>query len=380
MNILFVLENYLPHFGGLEVVFKNLTEGLVKQGHSVTIVTHRLKGTKKEEIIGGVKVRRVRSFHSRILFTFCGAWQAIKQAKHADIIHTTAFNGAPPGWLAGLIRRKPVVIHVHEVWIGMWNRVTSMSRFGAALFNFLEKAIYALPYTRYICVSHSTEKKLLGIGIKPEKVQVIYNGYEEGFFDPKKWDGNKIRKKFSVDDKKVLFTWGRPGVSKGHEFAILAMKELKKKLPDAHLLIMLSNIRQYKKRYNFLMQTIKENHLQDVVTIVPSAPYKELGHYLKAADCIIVPSLSEGFGYTTLESCEMKKPVVATNNTSIPEVIWGKYILVPPHDEQAIANAVTKVFKDTSYVLSVDPSSITTIFLAYFFVLLITSAILFSSL
>ena len=27
MKILFVLENYLPHIGGVEIVFKNLAEG-----------------------------------------------------------------------------------------------------------------------------------------------------------------------------------------------------------------------------------------------------------------------------------------------------------------------------------------------------------------
>ena len=47
MRILFVLENYLPHIGGVEILFKNLSESLVKKGHEVDLVTHRLKGTKK---------------------------------------------------------------------------------------------------------------------------------------------------------------------------------------------------------------------------------------------------------------------------------------------------------------------------------------------
>ena len=67
MNILFVLENYLPHIGGVEVVFKNLSEGLVRLGHDVSIITHRLKGTKRFEIINGAKVYRINCFHSRII-------------------------------------------------------------------------------------------------------------------------------------------------------------------------------------------------------------------------------------------------------------------------------------------------------------------------
>ena len=56
MHILFVCENYLPHYGGAEVVFKNLAEGFVKKGHDVSLVTHQIKGTKKFEKINGVKV------------------------------------------------------------------------------------------------------------------------------------------------------------------------------------------------------------------------------------------------------------------------------------------------------------------------------------
>ena len=69
MKILFICENYIPHYGGAEVVFKNLAEGYVKLGHEVTILTHQLKNTKKREIINGVKVIRVPSLNSRYLFS-----------------------------------------------------------------------------------------------------------------------------------------------------------------------------------------------------------------------------------------------------------------------------------------------------------------------
>ena len=45
MNVLFVCENYYPHYGGAEVVFKNLAEGSATAGHEVSVLTHRLKNT-----------------------------------------------------------------------------------------------------------------------------------------------------------------------------------------------------------------------------------------------------------------------------------------------------------------------------------------------
>ena len=112
MKIVFVLENYIPHIGGVEVVFKNLCEGLAELGHDISIVTHRIKGTPRHELINNVKVYRVNCLGSRYLFTFLAVPKIMKIAKKADLIHTTTFNGAPPAWLAAKLLGKKVVIEI----------------------------------------------------------------------------------------------------------------------------------------------------------------------------------------------------------------------------------------------------------------------------
>ena len=117
MNVLFVCENYAPHIGGAEIVFKTLAEGLVQRGNRVDIVTRRLKNTTAYEAINGVHVHRVRSLDSRYIFTFSCLPSVLMRARRADVIHTTTFNGAPPAWLASRIFRKKCIITVHEVWV-----------------------------------------------------------------------------------------------------------------------------------------------------------------------------------------------------------------------------------------------------------------------
>ena len=117
MKILFICENYLPHYGGAEVVFKNLAERYQKRGHQSTILTHQLKNTKKTEIINNVQVHRIPSLFSRYIFSFTAIPKAIKLAQQHNIIQTTTFNGAFPAWIAGKLTRKPVVITIHEIWI-----------------------------------------------------------------------------------------------------------------------------------------------------------------------------------------------------------------------------------------------------------------------
>ncbi len=350
MKILFVIENYLPHIGGVEAVFRNLAEGLVKKGHTATIITHRIKGTAAEETINGVRVKRVSCFRSRYLFTFFSIHAAIAAAGKADIVHTTTFNGFFPAWVAAKITGKPLVATIHEVWIGKWREYTDFGWLKSLLHNLTERLIYLLPFVdKYVAVSNSTKQQLHDlfgkkVNQKMEKIVTIYNGVDYGHFNPKKHSGNNVRKKHSLQKKYVVLVYGRPGPSKGIEYAIAAMKEISNKIPNAKMLLMLSRDKQYRTKYSQLLQLIKKLQLEDKIINIPPVPHSELPDYLMAADCVVIPSLSEGFGYTAAEAAAMGKPIVASNTTSLPEVVSGKHILVEPKNSKEIAAAVVSVF------------------------------------
>lgn len=340
MRLLFILENYIPHIGGVEIVFKNLCEGLAKKGHNIDIITHRLKGTKEFEVINKVKIHRIKCFNSRYLFTFFSIPKTIKLAKKADLIHTTTFNAAFPAWLASKLLKKKCIITIHEVWIGKWNKLTESGWISSKIHDFLERLIYLLKFDKYIAVSRSTQNQLVNIGIKKEKTQIIYNGIDYTHWNPKKYNGNKIRKRLKLEKNFIYLFTGRPGVSKGLKYLIKAVPEISKQIPDAKLLAIISKDKAYKKQYKYIINLIKKLNIQNKVIIHDPIPYKELPNYVKASDCVVVPSLAEGFGFVAAEACTMKKPIIASNTTSLPEIVSGRYVLVKPKDPKAIANAV----------------------------------------
>lgn len=344
MNILFVIENYLPHIGGVEVVFRNLAEGLVKKGHTATIITHRLKGTAAEETINGVKVKRISCLGSRYLFTFFSIPAAVAAARKADIVHTTTFNGFFPAWVAAKLNFKPLVATIHEVWTRKWKEYTDFGWLKSMMHDAFERMIYMLPAVdRYVAVSNSTRQQLLRIGKR--NAVVVYNGVDYGHFNPAKYDGSKIRKKYSLLKSYVLLVYGRPGPSKGIEYAITAMKEIADAVPNAKMMLMLSRDAQYARKYSQLQQMIRKLRLESKIISIPPVPHAELPNYIKAADCVIIPSLSEGFGYAAAESAAMGKPVVASNTTSLPEVVSGRHILVEPKNSSEISAAVISMQK-----------------------------------
>jgi len=345
MKILFVLENYYPHLGGVEVLFRNLCEGLASLGHDISIVTHRIKGTKKFEVLNDVKIYRVNCFHSRYFFTFLAIPKVFRIAKECDLIHTTTFNGAFPAWFVSKLSRKRCIITIHEVWVGKWDKLTEMSWLISKIHDLLERMIYLLNFDKYIAVSQSTKKQLEDIGIKKEKVTFVYNGVDYSHWNPKKYDRSKMRKMLGLEKNFVYIFSGRPGISKGLEYLIKAVPLISLKIPNSKLLAIVSKDKAYKKRYDHILRLIKQLKIEDNVIIHDPVHYKELPGYIRSADCVVVPSLAEGFGFAAAEACAMNIPVVASNTTSLPEVVSGKYVLVKPRDEKSIAEGVVDIIK-----------------------------------
>ncbi len=342
MRILFVLENYLPHIGGVEVVFARLCEGLAKRGHDVTVLTRRLPGTKREERREGVRVVRVRSADSRYLFTAAAIPAALREARRADIVHTTTYNAAFPAWIAARLRGKPAVITVHETWLSRWREYSDFSAPAAALHELLERLVYHVPrFDRYICVSYATRDALRdALPSRRERIVAIRNGFDAAMWKRSRAkEAKALRARLGLEGSFVILGTGRPGTTKGFAHLVDAFPLIKERIPSAELVLVLSTDTQYRKR----LAALKARAAQGV-RFLPPVPRGELPVYRQMADCAVVPSTSEGFGYTVLESAASGTPVVATGTTSIPEVVWGRHVLVPPKDPQAIADAVARVF------------------------------------
>jgi glycosyltransferase involved in cell wall biosynthesis len=69
----------------------------------------------------------------------------------------------------------------------------------------------------------------------------------------------------------------------------------------------------------------------------------ELVEELQRAAALLDTSLYEGFGYQVLEAMACGTPVVASDTTSIPEVVGDAGLLCPPGDVDAFAAALRRV-------------------------------------
>jgi len=86
--------------------------------------------------------------------------------------------------------------------------------------------------------------------------------------------------------------------------------------------------------------------LMDKVYYYTNIAEEELPYFYGAADLFVFPSYYEGFGLPPLEAMASGCPVIASNATSIPEVIGDAAVLMEPCDVHGIAENMFKVLSD----------------------------------
>ncbi len=80
----------------------------------------------------------------------------------------------------------------------------------------------------------------------------------------------------------------------------------------------------------------------------PGPAAEDMALFFNAASLFVFPSLYEGFGLPPLEAMACGTPVVAANNSSIPEILGDAAVLIDARDPGAIARAINGVLTDQS--------------------------------
>lgn len=84
----------------------------------------------------------------------------------------------------------------------------------------------------------------------------------------------------------------------------------------------------------------------DAVVELGAVPEALLRALYAGAECLLFPSLHEGFGLPVLEAMTFGTPVVASDRASIPEVAGDAALLLAPDDAGAWAAAVDDLLRD----------------------------------
>ncbi|KRQ87793.1 Alpha-D-kanosaminyltransferase [Caloramator mitchellensis] len=189
-----------------------------------------------------------------------------------------------------------------------------------------------------ITVSNYSKKDILRFfDIDEDKVKVIYLAAEK-YFVPldKEYSRNYLSEKYNIQDNFLLYLGGF-SPRKNVDSLFYAYSKLLKNLSSDIKLVIIGQSRDDKARLEKLSQ---ELNIQNRVIFTGYVPYEDLPYFYNSCTIFVYPSLYEGFGLPPLEAMSCKVPVIASNQTSIPEIVGDAALLINPYDIGELANSI----------------------------------------
>lgn len=131
-----------------------------------------------------------------------------------------------------------------------------------------------------------------------------------------------VEMKFGISDGQYYYTVAQMIPHKNLETLIRVMAELKCRKSKLPLRLLVSGISGNSSES--VKKLIKENRLEDVVTLTGFISNEERNALYKHCRAFLFPSIFEGFGIPPIEAMAFGAVVITTDRTSIPEVTQGK--------------------------------------------------------
>lgn len=344
MRVCLVVPHFLPHIGGGEQLYYDIAKGLKENGHEVRVITSSSGG-----IHGNVPFDGIDTYYYDWKMLF--GHPILKNSdlkphiEWADIVHTTMFTTATKTRRNAVRYKKPCVITVHEVLGKKWFWIES-SKIKALLFDIYERFICKQSFQAYHVVSDSTKKDFEYFCGKKNNIYRIYNSIEMPSDDEISKANIHIRDYFGLTNEKCFLYYGRPAPNKGVfilEEAIKILKERNQIPNNVKFCWILAND-PAPQRIKF-MQLIEKYGIQDNVIIRNSVKRNELFKIISEADYVIIPSITEGFGFCAVEACTLKRKVIYSSGGSLPEVVFGKCLEFKNRNVNDLADKLHKVIK-----------------------------------
>jgi len=342
LKICFVAEHFPPHIGGGEKMFKEYSVRLAQAGCEVKVITSNSGGLTGTFIEDGVEIHRFawKSFFGHPVPRKEDLQEFVKWS---DIVHTGTYTAAPAALAVARKVNKPCVVTVHEVLGKRWFWIED-NLIKAALFYVFERYIIKKDYALYHAVSRATQRDLLQTGIDESRIVMIYHGVEAPQASLHR-EENLPSIIGKTDEEKIFLYFGRPGKTKGVFVLLEAIERLKKIVPpEVRFAFVLS--RQPRNEREAFIEEVERRGLKEQVSIFDPLGYEELRLAILESYCVIVPSITEGFGFTAAETCALKQPIIASDGGSLPEVVSGKALLFQNRNSENLAEKIILALQD----------------------------------
>lgn len=257
-----------------------------------------------------------------------------------DVMHFPHFN-------VPLLYWRRFVVTIHDLIISHYpdSRATTLSSWLYYFKILAYKLILSAAIIRsdkIIAVSQYTKNDIVSYYPKADhKIQVIYEGYS---VDSQNTVNVDLEKKYNITKPYILYV-GAAYPHKNLYRLIQAWKLIQKKLNYNYQLVLVGKKDYF---YQRLIEDIKYHDLNHNVIFTDYVEDQELPFFYRFCLAYTFPSYLEGFGLPALEAQSYGAPVLAADNSCLPEILGQSALYFNPYDIQDIGDKIISIIQDSN--------------------------------
>ncbi len=214
---------------------------------------------------------------------------------------------------------------------------------------FIDRKIYSFKFKKacqqadiVVAISQQTKRDIIDFyKIEPSKIHVIYQSCDPIFYKNRPLSNkSEIVKKYNLPPQFMLYV-GTVNERKNLMSLVKSLKIIENQ-KDINLVIIGDGNAYFQKVKKYVI----ENGLQKRVCYVPKIDFRDLPTIYELARVFVLPSFFEGFGIPIIEALWSGTPVISSIDSCFEEAGGPHSIYINPHDIDALAAAITRVWDD----------------------------------
>jgi glycosyltransferase involved in cell wall biosynthesis len=181
----------------------------------------------------------------------------------------------------------------------------------------------------------------------PEGIVNISTGADPSFTQIEPTNGDLLRSRFSITGPYLLYT-GASDPRKNLPRLIESFARLPRAILASHQLVLGGGMPA--DHTNALREAASAHGLSpDKIVFTGHISDSDMVGLYRGAKAFVFPSYHEGFGLPVLEAMQFETPCVASNRSSVPEVVGMPEALFDPFSVDSITQALTKALTDDEF-------------------------------
>jgi len=262
---------------------------------------------------------------------------ARRLAGQFDVIHAHDWLSFKAGLAVKEETGKPLIVHVHAT---EYDR-TGGNGINPLVYEIERQGVHGADFV--VSVSDFTKQYLVNhYDVDPSKVVPVHNGIEASDYSPEKMMTDRIVRLKEHGHNIVLFV-GRLTLQKGPDYFVEAAAKIIQHSPKTRFVVAGSGDMEAS-----MVRSVARLGLSDAFIFAGFVRGPALSELYKKADLYIMPSVSEPFGITPLESLINGTPVIISKQSGVSEILKNA-LTVDFWDVDEIANKAVSVLNHDSF-------------------------------